>query len=89
MRIVRTLLLAASIGVTLLSGCHTMNWTPWSHPAAKHPPAPRPFQSKTPEAKPSLWESWFGKEEPEPPKTMREWMNLEPIRPYSDNRSEK
>jgi hypothetical protein len=81
MRIVRTLLVAAAIGVTLLAGCHTMNWTPWGHSAPKHSPPPRPFQSKVKQEKPSLLHSWFGEEEPEPPKTMKEWMNLEPIRP--------
>lgn len=81
MRTARTLLVAAASWVTLFAGCQVMNSAPWWHPAANHS-ASRSVKSKAKKDEDSsLLSSWFGPKEPPPPKTMKEWMDLEPIRP--------
>lgn len=81
MRTARTLLVAAAFWATLFAGCQVIDMAPWHHPSARHT-ASRSAHAKAKKDKgPSLLSSWFGPKEPPPPKTMKEWMDLEPIRP--------
>lgn len=46
-------------------------------PSRQHVSSVKPAKK----AKKSLFGSWFGPKESEPPRSLREWMDLEPIRP--------
>jgi len=74
----RQLLLVAVLCLAT-TGCSVL--APWSakkqQTSLKHPMA---LQREAKEKK-SLFASWFEPEEPAPPQSLREWMDLEPIRP--------
>jgi len=72
-------LLPVAVLCLAMTGCSVL--APWSakkeQTSLKHPMA---TQKEAKERK-SLFRSWFGPKEPEPPQSLREWMDLEPIRP--------
>jgi hypothetical protein len=80
MRSARILLVATALWAVWIAGCQTVTPNPWGHSSTKNASGtwkkPPSKQSKEP-----FWSSWFTAEEPPPPKTMKEWMDLEPIRP--------
>lgn len=49
-------------------------------PKKKQPHPYNPWVKQTKKEK-SWFSSWFAPKEPEPPRSLREWMELEPIRP--------
>ena len=74
----RQLLLVAVLCLAT-TGCSVL--APWSakkqQTSLKHPMA----SQRQAKEKKSLFASWFEPEEPAPPQSLRDWMDLEPIRP--------
>ena len=75
MRTTRTRLVVATLSLALFGGCQAIR--PGSPEAAS---SPWGAHSKTKQKRNSLLGSWLSAEEPAPPRTMKEWMKLEPVR---------
>jgi len=79
MRSARILLVATALWAVSIAGCQTINPGPWGYSSSKH--ASGTWKKPPSKNREPFWSSWFAAEEPPPPKTMKEWMDLEPIRP--------
>jgi len=67
--------------VTAVAGCSVIH-PAWGPARNRHSAsAKRSAHHKAPQEKKSLLASWLEPEEPPPPQSMKEWMDLEPIRP--------
>ena len=75
MKITRTTLITLAFSGMLFAGCQAMA------PIESHRRAPSTRQFKWQEEKGPTLGSWFRTEEPDPPKSLMDWMDLEPIRP--------
>lgn len=86
MKIARTALAVVALSCLLFSGCSAL--MPGKDGFGYETNVPNGYSTwrykkteRNQSTMASMFDSWFGQDEPEPPKSMMEWMDLEPIRP--------